>query len=79
MSNEVDIGGKMDRPLTAKEAASELGYHVHHLYRLLRSGTIKAERFNQVWMIDPAEIKRIRALQGASGRLPKKEPKQSKS
>ena len=61
----------MDRPLTADQAADELGYHVHHLYRLLRHGTIRAERFNRSWMIDPAEVERIKALQGPGGRLPK--------
>jgi len=61
----------MERPLTAHAAADELGYHVNHLYRLLRDGTIKGQRFNQAWMIDSAEVERIKALQGKSGRLPK--------
>ena len=62
--------------LTAREAANELGYHINHLYELLRSGTVQAEQFNRVWMIDRQEVERIRALQGPGGRLPK-EPKQS--
>jgi excisionase family DNA binding protein len=66
----------MNRPLTAQEAAGELGYHIQHLYRLLRDGTIKAERFNRAWMIDRQEVERVKALQGPGGRLPK-EPKQN--
>jgi hypothetical protein len=67
--------GNVDRPLTAQEAADKLGYHIHHLYRLLREGTVKGERFNQAWMIDPAEVERVKALQGAGGRLPKSSSK----
>jgi hypothetical protein len=66
----------MDRPLTATEAADQLGYNIHHLYKLLRNGIVKGERFNQSWMIDRQEVERIRALQGPGGRLPKSEPKQ---
>ena len=61
----------MDRPLTAMEAADKLGYNIHHLYKLLRTGVVKGERFNQSWMIDREEVERIRALQAPGGRLPK--------
>ena len=63
--------------IPACEAAHELGYNLHYLYKLLRNGTVKGERFNQSWMIDPQEVERIKALQGPGGRLPKSEPKQS--
>ena len=66
----------MGQPLTAREAADELGYHIHHLYRFLRKGTLKAQQFNRVWMIDRAGLERIKALQGLGGRLPRSEPKQ---
>ena len=66
----------MNELLTTQQAAKELGYHTHHLYKLLRSGTIKAQQFNRVWMIPRSEIERIKALQGPGGRLPR-EPKQS--
>lgn len=66
----------MDRPLTAQEAATELGYHVNHLYRLLRDGTIKGKHFGQAWMIDRQEVERIKAMQGPGGRLPKSVPEQ---
>jgi excisionase family DNA binding protein len=54
--------------LTAREAADILGYHINHVYRLLRSGVMKGEQFNRVWMIDPAEVKRIKAQQDVHGR-----------
>lgn len=62
--------GEMNGFLTAEQAASELGYHVRHLYKLLREGKIKAQRFNRVWVIEPAEVERVKALQGKGGRLP---------
>ncbi len=65
----------MDKLLTAQEAASELDYHVKHVYRLLKQGTIHAQQFNRVWMIPSQEVERIKRLQGAGGRLPKSEPK----
>ena len=61
----------MNELLTAQEAADELGYHIHHLYRLLRNGTIEARQFNRVWMIPNQEVERVKALQGPGGRLPK--------
>jgi excisionase family DNA binding protein len=54
----------MNGPLTAQEAAHELGYHINYLYRLLKQGTVKAQQFNRVWMIDRQEVERIKALQG---------------
>ncbi len=66
----------MERPLTAQEAAQQLGYHVRHLYRLLEKGTINGDRFNQVWMISRQEVERVKALQGPGGRLPKSVPEQ---
>ena len=64
----------MDRPLTATEAADELGYNIHHMYKLLRKRIVKGERFNQSWMIDRQEVERIKALQGPGGRLPRSVP-----
>jgi excisionase family DNA binding protein len=61
----------VDKPLTTREAAAELGYSIRHLYRLLENGTIQGERFSHVWMIDPQEAERIKDLQGPGGRLPK--------
>ena len=65
----------MSEPLTVEEAADQLGYHTHHVYRLLRSGRLEGRRFSGVWMIDRQEVERIKALQGPGGRLPKA-PKQ---
>ena len=65
----------MDRSLTAQEAADLLGYNVKHLYRLLNNGKVNGQRVGHIWLIDPQEVERIKALQGPGGRLPK-EPKQ---
>ena len=64
----------MKRPLTAKEAAKELGYNVRHMHRLLKAGTVKGELVNGIWLIDPQEVERIRSQQGKGGRLPKGGP-----
>lgn len=61
----------MAKPLTVNEAAERLGYHPNHLRRLLRKGTVKGESFSGVWMVDLAEVERIKSLQSKSGRLPK--------
>lgn len=61
----------MDRPLTVKEAAQELGYHPDHMRRLVRSGTVQGERTGLVWLTPRQEVERIKALQGPGGRLPK--------
>jgi excisionase family DNA binding protein len=65
----------MAQRLTAHQAANILGYHVNHVYRLLRTGKLEGEQFNRVWMIDRQEVERVKALQGKGGRLPKA-PKQ---
>lgn len=65
----------MERPLTAHQAADDLGYHVKHVYRLLKLGVLRGERFQGVWMIDRAEVERIKGLQGPGGRLPKSPPR----
>ena len=60
----------IERPMTAPEAAGELGYHPDHVRRLLRSGKIRGELVGGRWWIAPAEVARIRELQGPDGRLP---------
>jgi excisionase family DNA binding protein len=66
----------MERPLTTEEAAEELGYHVNHVRRLLRAGTLEGERVGGLWLIDREEVERVRAQQGKGGRLPRSEEKQ---
>jgi len=66
----------MSEPLTAQEAAEQLGYHIDYVRTLLRQGVIKARQFNRVWMIPAEEVERIKALQTKGGRLPKGVPKQ---
>jgi excisionase family DNA binding protein len=62
----------MEDKLTAAEAARILGYHIEHVYRLLKSGVLKGEQFNRVWLIDRAEVRRVKALQDENGRIYRK-------
>lgn len=59
----------MPDKVTAQEAAAELGYHIDHVYRLLRAGKIRGEQFNRVWLIDRKEVERVKAQQDERGRL----------
>lgn len=59
----------MGDKLTAEQAAKELGYHVNHVYRLLKQGKLRGKQFNRVWIIDRGEIERIKAQQDEHGRL----------
>lgn len=60
----------MNQKVTAQEAANILNYSRRHVYRLLKEGTLRAERFGQTWIIDRTEVERIKALQDvSSGRL----------
>ena len=58
----------MTNKLTSGQAAKILGYHVNHIYRLLRIGAINGEQFNRTWMIDKAEVERVKREQDDSGR-----------
>jgi excisionase family DNA binding protein len=61
-----------DKEITAHEAAAQLGYHVNHLYRLLRSGTVKGRKVaDRVWLVPQDEVDRVKALQDKHGRLPR--------
>jgi excisionase family DNA binding protein len=62
----------MEDKLTAAEAARILGYHINHIYRLLKSGVLKGEQFNRVWLVDRAEVRRVKALQDENGRIYRK-------
>lgn len=58
----------MSDKLTTAEVAQELGYHIKHVQRLLRSGAICGEQFNRVWIVDRSEVERVKALQSEGGR-----------
>jgi excisionase family DNA binding protein len=62
----------MSEKLTAKQAATILGYHVRHVHRLLKQGKLKGERFNRVWMVDAEGVERLKTQQNESGRLPRR-------
>jgi excisionase family DNA binding protein len=58
-----------DDKLTAQETADALGYHVNHVYRLLKLGAIEGTLLQgKVWLIDREEVNRVRALQDEHGR-----------
>jgi hypothetical protein len=59
-----------DEMLTAQETADRLGYHINHVYRLLRYGIIHGKQWNRVWMIPLSEVDRVKAMQDEEGKLP---------
>lgn len=42
--------------IDVREAAEKAGYHPDHLRRLIRHGTIKAEKRGTMWWIDKASL-----------------------
>lgn len=38
--------------LTVNDAAELVGYHADYIRRLVRSGSIRAEKFGPVWKVD---------------------------
>jgi excisionase family DNA binding protein len=58
----------MGDKLTVAEAAKLLGYHENHVRRMLRSGVMKGEQFNRIWIISRSEVERIKAAQTKGGR-----------
>jgi excisionase family DNA binding protein len=59
----------MSDRLTTKQVAQELGYHIKHVQRLLRSGAMRGEKFGRTWIIAKSEIERIKALRSEGGRF----------
>ena len=51
------------------KAAEELGYHVKHMYRLLREGKIKGERIGGGWAVDVLSVAQAKARQDDNGRI----------
>jgi excisionase family DNA binding protein len=37
--------------ITADDAATLSGYHVHYIYRLAKNGAIKAQKFGATWQV----------------------------
>ena len=48
-------------PITLHEAAERLGVHYMTAYRYVRTGKLPAEKAGVHWMVDPADVERIRA------------------
>ena len=59
----------MSEKMTAQEAAVYLGYHLNHVYRLLKDGVLRGEQFNRVWILNRREVDRLKALQDENGRV----------
>ena len=49
------------RPITLQEAADRLGVHYMTAYRYVRTGRLPARREGVQWMVDPAELARMRS------------------
>jgi len=62
-------GVSMTDIISAKKAAEELGYHVKHMYRLLREGKIKGERIGGGWAVDVLSVAQAKARQDDNGRI----------
>jgi excisionase family DNA binding protein len=50
----------MPRCITLQEAADRLGVHYMTAYRYVRTGRLPAEREGVQWVVDPADLKRLR-------------------
>ncbi len=59
----------MSDRLTAQQAAELLGYHIDHVYRLLRSDELRGEQFNRVWIIPRSEVDKVLRLREEHGRF----------
>jgi len=49
------------RPITLQEAADRLGVHYMTAYRYVRTGRLPARREGVQWMVDPAELAKMRS------------------
>ena len=49
------------RPITLQEAADRLGVHYMTAYRYVRTGRLLARREGVQWMVDPAELAKMRS------------------
>src|SRR4051794_39840097 len=48
-------------PITLQEAADRLGVHYMTAYRYVRTGRLPARREGVQWMVDPADLQKMRA------------------
>jgi excisionase family DNA binding protein len=59
------------QPMTLQEAAERLGVHYMTAYRYVRTGTLPAEKAGVHWMVDQADVDRLRTA------APKRRPRGS--
>ena len=59
---------KTDDILTTGQAAAMLRYHIGHVQRLLRLGTLRGQKFNRSWLIPREEVERVKDSQSKGGR-----------
>ena len=55
--------------ISAKEAAEKLGYHVHHVYRLLREGKLEGQRIGGGWVVSAQSVEIVKVRQNDSGKV----------
>lgn len=55
--------------ISAKEAAAQLGYHVKHVYRLLREGKLQGQRIGGGWVVSVLSVAQAKARQDDNGRI----------
>src|SRR4249920_790987 len=48
-------------PITLHEAAERLGVHYMTAYRYVRTGNLPAEKAGVHWVVDPADVERMRS------------------
>lgn len=59
----------MSEYISAQEAAAQLGYHVKHVYRLLREGKLQGQRIGGGWAVLAVSVAQAKARQDVNGRI----------
>lgn len=55
--------------ISAQEAAEQLGYHVKHVYRLLRENKLEGQRIGGGWVVSVLSVAQAKARQDSNGRI----------
>ena len=72
MLTRLTFGGEMETKdrMTVSEAAKFLGYHTHHIYRLLAQGKLQGDKIVDRWLLKREDVEALKRLQSEKGRLP---------